>query len=192
MATRYVGRLPEKLRHEALELYLEVLGDKLVPVLGTMEKAKRLLARDLSPQRCMAAFRGERLAGVLCVQTPAGSFWNPSMESLIEEYGTMEALFRLLGLCFLHHETEAEEWYIDGIAVAEWARGEGIGSGLIDRLEKLAVENGGRKDFIGSREYKPPRGGVLREFGLCRSSQVEGACGFSTCFSNCLSRLRFI
>ena len=142
MATRYVDRLPEKLRYDALDLYLEVLGGKLVPVLGTMEKAKRLLARDLSPQRCMAAFRGDRLAGVLCVQTPAGSFWDPSMESLIEEYGTMEALFRLLGLCFLHHETGAEEWYIDGIAVAEWARGEGIGSGLIGRLEKLAVENG--------------------------------------------------
>ncbi len=142
MATRYVDRLPEKRRHEALDLYLEVLGDKLVPVLGTMEKAKRLLARDLFPQRCVAAFRGERLAGVLCVQTPAGSFWNPSMESLIEEYGTLEALFRLLGLYFLYHETGPEEWHIDGIAVAEWARSEGVGAGLIDRMEQLAAENG--------------------------------------------------
>lgn len=50
-----------------------------------------------------------------------------------------------MGLNLLHHKTAADEWYVDGIAVAEKMRGKGVGTELLGHLESLAEENGIRK-----------------------------------------------
>ncbi len=144
MQTTYIDHLPIGYKDRAVRLYLEALGTKLLPILGVAGRARRVLARDISHRHCFAAFSNRTLVGVLGLQTRDKSFWNPTMKSLMDEYGLMGGLHRMGGLCLLHHETEPGEWCVDGIAVAEEMRGKGVGTGLLRFLEKNAAARGVR------------------------------------------------
>lgn len=145
MHIQITDHLPAEFALPAARIYMDALGAKLAPILGAAERASHMLARNLSPRRCLSAFRGGRLAGVLGVQDQGGGFWNPTLASLAEEYGWMSGMFRFGGACVLHHETGPGEWCIDGIAVEKEMRGMGVGTRLLRFLEEKASERGVRR-----------------------------------------------
>lgn len=138
MDISYRYHLPEGLRSSAVRLYLETLGEKLVPIFGNDARARQVLGQHLRPDRCIVAIRGKELVGILGIQTAEDGFLNPSPESLMDAYGLFSGLFRMAGLLLLHHNTVPGELYIDGIAVMEKMRGVGIGSHLLHLLEQKA------------------------------------------------------
>ena len=145
MREKYVDHLPAGLEISAVRLYMDALRDKLMPIFGDTNRSLNLLALNLAPDRCLTALYGQKLVGVLGIQTAKGGFLNPTLKSLIGEYGLIGGFLRLGQLHLLHHETESDEWYVDGIAVVEEMRGLGIGTGLLSLLESIAKEKGIRK-----------------------------------------------
>ena len=142
MQVDYVDYLPAEFSNPAIGLYVAGLKEKLMSILGNDDRARRVLLQNLALDHCITAVCHHKLVGMLSIQTGERSFWNPTLKSLIEEYGAMGGLFRLGGLHLLHHETGPGEWYVDGIVVAEEMRGLGIGSGLLSLLEKIARDKG--------------------------------------------------
>ncbi|OQY59772.1 MAG: hypothetical protein B6245_04905 [Desulfobacteraceae bacterium 4572_88] len=145
MQVCYTDYLPSEFGAAAARLYTDALQDKLVPILGNKNRAERVLIQHLAPENGLTAFYNQKLVGILGIQTWEKVFWNPTLKTLTEEYGIVGGCFRLGGLYLLHHETEPDEWYVDGVAVAEEMRGMGIGSGLLCRLEEIASEKGIRR-----------------------------------------------
>ena len=124
----------------AAALYLEALADKLVPVFGRGDRAIQALASIFNPQMCLVSQDGERLVGVLGIQSTAAGFMDVQWGALRSCYGFSGSLWRMALLSFLHHEPMVTEAYVDGVAVAPAWRGRGIGSRLIFALERWAVD----------------------------------------------------
>lgn len=142
MQVSYLDHLPADFVVPVMNLYAVGLKDKLMPILNNADQAQRVLTQNLVLHRCLTAFHDQKPVGMLAIQTPNDSFWNPTLKLLRAEYGLIGGLFRLGGLYLLHHENRAGEWYVDGIVVAEQARGLGIGSGLLALFEKIAKGKG--------------------------------------------------
>jgi len=145
MHVQYLDYLPAEYRLTAAQIFADALRDKLTPILGTTARAQQIIAQSLDPNHCLIALCNEKLAGVLGIQNAMGSFLNLTLKSLRDEYGPMNGLFRYIGLYLLHHDAEPDEWYFDGIAVADGMRGKGIGSALLNLLERKALEQRIRK-----------------------------------------------
>jgi ribosomal protein S18 acetylase RimI-like enzyme len=140
MEIDYLEHLPYELSDQAVRLYLSALKDKLVPILGSDERAHEALRNGIAKDNCLVAICDQQLIGILGIQTDKGSFLNPTLKTLVKTYGILGGTFRMGGLALLHHPTVPDELYVDGVAVIDEMRGKGIGSCLFDLLERIALE----------------------------------------------------
>lgn len=142
MEIEYLEHLPGELADYAVRLYLSALKDKLVPVLGSDIRAQKALRKGIAKDNCLAAIYRQRLVGILGIQTDKGSFLNPTLKTLVVEYGMLGGFFRMGGLAVLHHPSNPEELYVDGVGVVDNMQDTGIGSRLFDLLERIALKKG--------------------------------------------------
>lgn len=142
MQIDYSEQLPNQFRASAVRLYLDAFQDKLIPILGNDGRAQDVLEKNLDKTQCIAAIYDQRLVGILAIQNNKSSFLNPNLKTMIKIYGIPGGIFRMCALALLHHSTASDELYVDGIAVADEMRGNGIGSRLLDMLESIALSKG--------------------------------------------------
>ena len=138
MQIEYLEELPQALQADAAALFITALADKLTPVLGGGERAKRTLLAGMNRRRCLVAIDGGELVGILAVQTSRGGFIEPTFVQLREIYGWWGAVWRIGGLSSLGYGLDEREWHIEGLAVSELARGRGVGTRLLSWVEELA------------------------------------------------------
>jgi ribosomal protein S18 acetylase RimI-like enzyme len=144
MQIDYLDYLPDKFRPSATRLYFDALKDKLEPVLGGDGRAHRALADSLATDKCLVATCDEKLVGIMGIQTGDGGFVSPSLKTMMRLYGTVGGILRMSGLMILHHRTNRDELYVDGVAVAHEMRNKGIGTHMFELLERAASHNGTR------------------------------------------------
>ena len=173
MQVKYFEQLPSEFKLPAAQLYLSALGEKLVPILGEVDSALRVLTQHINLGNCQTAFCDGRLVGILGLQTQSASFWNPTLKSFITEYGLFGGLTRYCGLCLLHHEMESDEWYIDGIAVEAEMRGLGIGTKLLHHLEHSARQNGIYKITLEVINTNPRAEALYQSLGYREINRTE-------------------
>ena len=140
MQIDYLDHLNDHLLFPAVELYFNSLKEKLEPILGSDERAKKLLAKSVTADQCIAAVHEGKIIGILGVQTKDGGFVNPSLKTMTSIYGKIGGVIRLAGLALLYHRTKTGEVYVDGVAVHPAMRGKGIGTKLLEVLESKALE----------------------------------------------------
>ncbi|WP_254054574.1 N-acetyltransferase [Roseovarius sp. EL26] len=107
------------------------------------EKALRFLEYVLDPAFALSAYdsTGE-LLGLAGYKTEKGAMVGGSFSVLAQIYGGFGALWRAGMLSVLEREVEAGVLLMDGIFVAECARGKGVGSQLLCCIkEKACVSN---------------------------------------------------
>jgi ribosomal protein S18 acetylase RimI-like enzyme len=137
-----VGHLPARLAERAADLYLCALADQLVPIYGAGPRARRALASGFNRHMCICAVAGDRLIGILGVQTAAADFLEVTLSSLQPFYGIPGSLWRMALLALLHHSPVADEVHIDGVVVAPAYRGQGVGAAMITSLAAWATGRG--------------------------------------------------
>ena len=137
-----LDHLPAENLREGAALYYTGLQAKLAPVFGPPEMALAVLPHILNPFRCLSAFAGNRLVGLLGIHDARGTFLVADYGTMIRHYGAVMGMTRLALLMLLDHKLPPGDLYLDGLVVAEQQRGQGIGTALMAAFEKRARDNG--------------------------------------------------
>ena len=127
--------LPDRLRSDAARLYWQAFGGKLGRVLGPDPLAYALLARVMRGDHAIVALSEDgALLGLVGFKSPAGAFAGGEFGDLRAVYGTVGALWRAGLLWLLERDLDNDRFLMDGICVADTARGQGVGTALLDAI----------------------------------------------------------
>lgn len=127
--------LPPHLRVDAARLYWQAFGGKLGTVLGPRDKAYALLDRVMQGDHAIVALsESGALLGLVGFKTPRGAFAGGDVADLRGIYGTFGALWRAGLLWLLERDLDNDRFLMDGICVTDTARGQGVGTALLDAI----------------------------------------------------------
>lgn len=134
---------PETDRVEISRMYWAAFGEKLHFALSPPDKAIKILSESLNPRYAIVARAVDgQLLGVAGYKTPTGSFVEMNFGGLKRHFGKIGAIWRGLVLSLLMRQPAAHILLMDGIFVAERARGQGIGTLLLSAIKRKAKEQG--------------------------------------------------
>ena len=135
--------LPDHLRAEAAALYWQAFGGKLGRVLGPEEAALRFLTRVIRADQCLTAIDADgRLLGLAGFKTRQVSFAGGTDADLCAVYGQFGGRWRALVLRLLGNEVDNRRFLLDGLCVSRAARGQGVGSALLEAIVTEARARG--------------------------------------------------
>ncbi|MGQ0563983.1 MAG: GNAT family N-acetyltransferase [Gemmobacter sp.] len=138
-ALRVVAGLPDALRPDAARLYWQAFGTKLGRVLGPEGRALAYLERAISRDHVIVALSdGDALLGLIGFRSADGGFAEGTLADLRRVYGRFGALWRAAAMRAISREVDNDRFLIDGICVAAHARGQGVGTALIEALARDA------------------------------------------------------
>lgn len=142
-AFRIASGFPETERPVAVRLFWQAFSGKLGKVMGPEEKALRFLDRVINPDFALSALSPDgHLLGLAGFKTDEGALVGGSLNDMIAVYGKFGGLWRGTLLDLLERETEPDCLLMDGIFVAEDARGQGVGSALLEAVCAQARDRG--------------------------------------------------
>lgn len=121
-------------------LILDALGNKFKPILGDSPLALRLLEKSINPDFCFTAIIDDKLAGMLAFQLEKQQCLSLKLMDILKVYGLRKGTVAAFKLLFLHHSSEDNDLYVEAVAVADSARGQGVGNQLFKALEGFARE----------------------------------------------------
>lgn len=154
--------------------YWAAFSRKLRYPLGPEHKAIAFLEQVLDPSHAISAVAKDgTFLGIAGFKTPDGAFVGGKLEEMAKVYGWLGGAGRGLLTGILERKCEPGTLLMDGIFVRPEARSLGVGSALLDAIERHAVKKGlkhVRLDVIDenprARELYQRRG---FEAGSCRS-----------------------
>lgn len=130
-------------RAEVARLYWQAFGAKLARVMGPADRALSYFEGALVPGHAFCARDASgRLLGVAGFKTVEGALVRGSLRDMARVYGWFGALWRAAALSALEHEEESRRFLMDGIFVAPGARGQGVGSRLLEAVAQEAAARG--------------------------------------------------
>lgn len=130
-------------RSRVADLYWAAFSGKLHYVLGPPAKALRFLSDQLNPAFALVARdAGHSVQGVAGFKTAEGSLIGGNLRDIARSYGFLSACWRgpLLGL--VERDLSDDTLLMDGICVAGEARGQGLGSALLNAIRETAKAQG--------------------------------------------------
>lgn len=138
--------IPEADRAEAAALYWEAFGEKLGFVLGPKYRALIFITHVMRSDHGICAHDEQgRLLGVAGYKTMHGALVGGDFWELRRVYGWVGASIRTLLLAALEKDTDNDRFVMDGIFVAEEARGRGVGTALLHAVADEARRRGYRQ-----------------------------------------------
>ncbi|MFY0636252.1 MAG: GNAT family N-acetyltransferase [Vannielia sp.] len=153
-------------RDEVARLFWGAFRGKLGRILWPERKALAFIARIIQPGFAISAVEEGRLLGVAGFKTPGGGFMAGSMADMARHYGWFGAGWRGPVLELFERELVFGQLLMDGIFVAEHARGRGVGTALIGAIKAEAVARGCREVRLDVVE------------GNARARALYARCGF--------------
>ncbi len=130
-----IAGLPDGLRSDAARLYWQAFGTKLGRVLGPESRALAYLERAISAAHVIVALSEDgELLGLIGFRSSEGGFAEGSMADLRMAYGRFGAIWRAAAMRAISRDVDNDRFLIDGICVAAGARGQGVGTALIEAL----------------------------------------------------------
>lgn len=175
----------EAQRPEVARLFWQAFSGKLMHLLGPAQKGEAFIQAVLEPSFAICAVERGQLLGVAGFKTQEGGLVGGKLSDLAKVYGWFGATWRGVLLDQLVRDLADGQLLMDGIFVAETARGRGVGSALLEAVMDHARNLGCqevRLDVIDTN----PRARALylrRGFAPCgavRTGLLQHLFGFST------------
>ena len=166
---------PENQRAAAATLFFDAFAGKLDPILGDDGRGTRLIARLIEPDATIAAYSpdGTRLLGLAGLKTRAGSFMHGTLSDMAAEYGLFGGLWRGLALTLLDQKPEPGCLHIDALAVSPEARGQGIGSRLLNACRTEARRLGFKALSLDVVDTNPRAHALYERYGFRDARRVR-------------------
>ncbi|MEM1375371.1 MAG: N-acetyltransferase [Pseudomonadota bacterium] len=129
-------------REAVAALFWAAFQDKLRPSLGDAEKAQAFISRALRRDFAFSAVAEDgSLLGAAGIKTDKGGFLSAGYSELAAIYGPISAIWRAAVLDRFERTLVPGILQMDGIFVAEDARGLGVGTKLLDAVVWTARMN---------------------------------------------------
>lgn len=150
-------------RPRVAALYWGAFGGKLGRVMGPRRRALAFLGDVMDPTHALTMRNDAgQIQGLVGFKTYRGALVGGHMSDMIRHYGRLGGALRAGALSLLEREVENHRFVMDGIIVAPEARGQGIGTALLEAIAQEAADRGYlelRLDVIDSN----PRARALYE-----------------------------
>ncbi|MDF1873859.1 GNAT family N-acetyltransferase [Vannielia sp.] len=134
--------LEEAHRGAAAALFWGAFKGKLGRIMRPDAKALSFITEMIQPGFALSAVEDGKLLGVAGFKTRDGGFLAGELSDLARHYGGFGAAWRGPLLDLFERELAEGQLLMDGIFVAEDARGRGVGTALIDAVKAEAVARG--------------------------------------------------
>ena len=145
IALKIVRGFPDASRGQVARLYDDAFGAKLGIAIPNKAARLTLLQQAFDPTHSFAAIKGDEVLGIAGFKTATGALtYGITPHRLREQLGVFGATRAMLVLSLFQRHPAPEQLLMDGIAVSQAARGLGIGTKLINRLQEYATEEGFR------------------------------------------------
>jgi ribosomal protein S18 acetylase RimI-like enzyme len=134
---------PDSLREQAATLFDAAFGEKISVAIPGQEKRLKLFAATFDPSHSMTVVTKDKMLGIAGFKDSRGALTSGiTFDSLRKHLGFLGAVRAGTVLTFYERELSRGELLMDGISVAPEARGEGIGTQLLNQLIVYAGQNG--------------------------------------------------
>ena len=164
----------EEHRKRAALLFWQAFSGKLGKFLGPDEKALSFFEGVLNPEFSLSAVAPDgRLLGMAGFKTSAGALAAGELKDLAAVYGWFGGLWRGLLLDSLERELEPETLLMDGIFVSEEARGQGVGSALLEAICDEAKALGLKRVRLDVIDTNPRARALYERSGFVAVSKKE-------------------
>ena len=132
---RIQNGIPDGAEAQAASLYWEAFGEKLGTVMGPRERGIAYILRVLDPNHAISAVdETGQLLGVVGFKTYEGALVGGGYSDISAIYGHFGAIWRATLLSLLDRDVENKRFLMDGIFVTQNARGQGVGSALLEAI----------------------------------------------------------
>jgi ribosomal protein S18 acetylase RimI-like enzyme len=170
--------LPRHLLPAGAVLFDEAFSDKMRLALPDRDKRIAFMERAYVPDHIVVATRADEMLGMAGLSSGEGQYrggvmdipWDP--RHFTDLLGWRGAVRAVLGLRLAEHRPARDELYIDGVAVAAQARGQGVGTKLLDEVMAIARESGKRHIRLHVVDTNPRAQALYQRLGF-RVTKVE-------------------
>ena len=141
--TEILQGTPERFRDEAALLYDAAFGAKFAVAIPSRERRLRLVAETFQLEHSIAAVCDDRLVGIAGYSGSDGSLTGGiEYDVLLKQLGFFGGHRATLIFALYERKSRSGELLMDGISVHPDARGQGVGSRLLEAVAEHAAENG--------------------------------------------------
>ncbi|WP_462154726.1 GNAT family N-acetyltransferase [Pseudoalteromonas piscicida] len=127
----------------AAELYVDAFGSKFKAAVPDRNKLITIIAKSFISEYSFAAFADGKLVGVAGFQYGKSGFTsNMGFTVLIDELGLLGGIKAAAVFTLFERKPAPNEVVMDGIAVAESVRGQGVGTALLVALQRYTKQSG--------------------------------------------------
>lgn len=123
---------------EAAQIYYQAFERKLQPSLKDSISGQQILSESFNPAQVIVALKDNILVGVVGFQSTESRFVNPKLSSFIKQFGLIRGWTQYLIMALISRYPTKSELVLDGIAVNQSMRGQGVGTQLLNTVVEYA------------------------------------------------------
>lgn len=159
--------------NQAVDIYYFAFQRKIRALIKLTEKALAIYKKALNPDRGLFALSNHSVVGVTGLHYDNKNFMEIKYKYIREHFNPIQSYFIYFINKIMSPKLEPGVLRIDSIAVAENARGQGIGSLLIKKVFEFAKEKGFKKIVLEVVDTNPKAKKLYERLGFKEKKIVK-------------------
>jgi ribosomal protein S18 acetylase RimI-like enzyme len=133
--------LPDRFRNEAATIFYAAFGEKNQPLFGSRASAIAIFDKAIDPELAMVAIAQDRLVGLAGLRYDDRSFLQFNLSVFTQELGLVKGTLGFFLFVLFNHRVQKGELFLEVLIVNPEARGQGIGTLMLQELFEFARQN---------------------------------------------------